>query len=162
MNVSNISTASPTTWTIRKAIPFYTMKIHQDLGFGLGLNSTQGREAKHSKLASYVKNTTKGKRLRWRQVFKHDFMETIWLKEKNPWQITYRRGNVVEEQEPKATEKDKFIPSHCEKDTFCDCRLPKPSDLSNCEVCISEMFNWVKSSCQKGSIDGKISSLCRK
>lgn len=101
MNVSNISTASPTTWTIGKAIPLYTMKIHQDLGFGLGLNSTQGREAKHSKLASYVKNTTKGKRLRWRQVFKHDFMETIWLKEKNPRHITYRRGMLLKSRNQK-------------------------------------------------------------
>ena len=68
-----LNTVKPTTWTVGKAIPYYTSEIYQDLGFGLGLNSMQGREAKHAKLASCAKNTTKGKRLRWWQLFKNEF-----------------------------------------------------------------------------------------
>ena len=65
--------------TIGKAIPYYTAEMYHDLGFGLGLNSMQ---EKHAKLARYAENTTKGRRLRWWQIFKHEFMELIWLKEK--------------------------------------------------------------------------------
>ena len=51
-----LSTVKPTTWTVGKVIPYYTSEICQDLGFGLGLNSMQGRETSHAKLASYAKN----------------------------------------------------------------------------------------------------------
>lgn len=45
----------------------------------------EGREAK---LRSYAKNTAKGKRLRWWQISKHEFMELIWLKEKDHKKVT--------------------------------------------------------------------------
>ena len=48
---------NPTTWTIGYAIPYSTQQLFKDSGFGLGLNSMQGREAKHIKLAAYVQNT---------------------------------------------------------------------------------------------------------
>lgn len=54
-----LNKVKPTTWTIGKAIPFHTAEMYKQVGFGLGLNSMQGREAKHSKLACYAKNTTK-------------------------------------------------------------------------------------------------------
>ena len=146
---------SPTTWTIGKAIPFHAKKIYQELGFGLGLNTMQGREAKHAKLAAYVKNTTRGNRLRWMQVFRHDFMETIWLREKHPGHVNYRRKVVVGEV-PKPLEKDKFIPSQIANDNFCGCGFPKLSDVSPWEICSSELFKVVKLSCQKGSIHEKI------
>ena len=48
---------TPTVWTVGVAIPYHTSKLHQKLGYGLGLNSMQGREATHVKLAKYVENT---------------------------------------------------------------------------------------------------------
>lgn len=59
----------------------------------LGLHSMQGREAKYAKLACYAKNTTKGRRLRWWQIFKHEFMELIWLKEKHHLQAATVQKN---------------------------------------------------------------------
>jgi hypothetical protein len=41
----------PTAWTIGYAIPYYTEQMYKELGYGLGLNTTQGREAKHTKKA---------------------------------------------------------------------------------------------------------------
>ena len=37
--------------------PYHTSQSKEMLGYGLGLNSMQGREAKHVKLARYVQNT---------------------------------------------------------------------------------------------------------
>lgn len=67
-----------TTWTLAYAIPKHANDIHSDLGYGLGLNTTQGREAKHTKLAKYAENTTK--MLRWHQVFKHEYLANVYLK----------------------------------------------------------------------------------
>ena len=54
-------------WTMRHCVPFHTNQLMEDLGVGLGINSMQGRKAKHQQLASFaefslVKN-------RWEKVF---------------------------------------------------------------------------------------------
>ena len=71
----------PTTWTVAYAIPKHAKDIHSDLGYGLGLNTTQGREAKHTKLSKYAENTTK--MMRWNQVFKHEYLANVYLKVNN-------------------------------------------------------------------------------
>lgn len=45
-------------WEIEVAIPYNTGKLLEKLGYGLrlGLNSMQGREAKHIELELYVQN----------------------------------------------------------------------------------------------------------
>ena len=48
---------NPTIWTVGVGIPYHTSQLKKKLGYGLGLNSMQGREAKHVKLARYVQNT---------------------------------------------------------------------------------------------------------
>ena len=45
---------SPTTWTVGYAIPYHRNQLFESVGYGLGLNTMQGREAKHIKLAKYV------------------------------------------------------------------------------------------------------------
>jgi len=47
---------NPTVWTIGYAIPYHTQQLFKKSGFGLGLDSMQGREAKHIKLASCTKH----------------------------------------------------------------------------------------------------------
>ncbi|KAJ7371883.1 hypothetical protein OS493_022604 [Desmophyllum pertusum] len=56
-NVLFLNGVNPTVWTLGYAIPHYTKQLFEELGYGLGLNSMQGRDAKHVKLATYVKNT---------------------------------------------------------------------------------------------------------
>ena len=64
-----LSGVNPTVWTIGYAIPYHTAQFEK-IGFGLGLNSMQGREAKHVKLAKYVENTCNVKKsMRWWIVF---------------------------------------------------------------------------------------------
>ena len=56
----------------------------------LGLNSMQGREAKHVKLAQYVEHKRNAKKsLRWWTVFRHKFVHMMCLRERNPNSITY-------------------------------------------------------------------------
>ena len=55
-------------------------QLKEKLGYGLGLNSMQGREAKHVKLARYVQNTYNVKKSsRWWTVFRHEFVSMVWL-----------------------------------------------------------------------------------
>lgn len=156
-----LDTVRPTTWTIGKAIPYYTSEIYSDLGFGLGLNSMQGREAKHAKLAAYAKNTTKGKRLRWWQIFKHEFMELVWLKEKDPQQVIKKLNYTpTSENDQKKCVKDKYIPSYCyNNDGFCVCGLIKSSSKTSCSLCSSDMFKQVVKSCKEGKIDKNLANL---
>ena len=94
------------------------------LVFGLGLNSMQGREVKHTKLSCYSKNTTRGKKFRWWQVFKHELMDIIWLRLNEPNKVSYRRGCVVGDQAPRPVEKEKYTPSCCNEASNCWCGLP--------------------------------------
>ena len=78
--------ANPTVWTVAYAIPYHTSQLFETLGFGLGLNSMQGREAKQVKLAKYVKHTSNVKNsMRWSIVFRHEFVCLIWLREMDPY-----------------------------------------------------------------------------
>ena len=61
---------SPTTWTIGHVIPVHTKQVKQQLGVGLGINTMEGREAKHVSLARFARNTHHT--TRWVQVFRHE------------------------------------------------------------------------------------------
>ncbi|XP_020910826.1 uncharacterized protein LOC110248623 [Exaiptasia diaphana] len=152
-----LANVKPTTWTIGKAIPFYTDKIYHDLGFGLGLNSMQGREAKHIKLSCYAKNTTKGKQLRWWQVFKHEFMELVWLKENDAKKVAKKLHSTSHSENEEKSFKDRYIPPYCiNNDTFCTCGQPKSVTVTSCPICCSDIFELVVKSCKAGKIDGKL------
>ena len=74
-----------TVWSIGYAVPYHMKELYDMLGYGLGLNSMQGREAKHIKLKNYVSNTCNArKQLRWAIVFRHEFVSLLWLREANP------------------------------------------------------------------------------
>ena len=78
-------------WTVGVAIPYHASKLHQKLGYGLGLNSMQSREAKHVKLSKYVENTCSARKsLRWWTLFRHEFFCMVSLREKDPYSIAYR------------------------------------------------------------------------
>jgi len=49
-------------------------------GLGLGLNSMEGREAKHVFVPKYSNNTMFYSR--WEQIFLHEFVSLLWLRGK--------------------------------------------------------------------------------
>ena len=70
-----VKSVGPTVWTVGYAIPFHVNKLYRSFGFGLGLNSMQGREAKHVKLKQYIMNTCNGrKNQQWWLVFRHEYV----------------------------------------------------------------------------------------
>lgn len=82
--------------TVGYAIPYHTNQLLEKLGFGFGLISMQGREARHVKLAMYVENTCNVKKsVRWWIVFHREFVCLIWLREMDPYSVSYREEQKV-------------------------------------------------------------------
>ena len=77
-----LQTVTPTVWNIEHAVPFHAEKILNEFGLSLGLNTMQGRGAKHVKIAMYASHYTLSNR--WEKVFKHEFLNVIWLRKKDP------------------------------------------------------------------------------
>ena len=53
-----LDSVTPTVWTIGHVIPFHTDILYNKFGNGLGINSMQGREAKHIRVSQYSKHAT--------------------------------------------------------------------------------------------------------
>jgi len=67
--------ATPTSWTIDHIVPAHARQIHQSLGMGFGVNTMQGREAKHIALDKFTRNTQFSNR--WLQVFRHEYVSGL-------------------------------------------------------------------------------------
>jgi hypothetical protein len=90
-----LNRVTPTVWTLGYVVPYHTQQLFDKLGYGLGLNSMQGREAKHIKLAKYVENTCNvSKHTRWVTVFRHEFVSLVWLREMDPYNKSCQQSKV--------------------------------------------------------------------
>ena len=156
-NASNLllTDNTPTVWTVGVAIPYHTSKLHQKLGYGLGLNSMQGREAKHVKFAKYVENTCNARKsLRWWTVFRHEFVCMIWLREQDPYSIAYRceKRNISDSHIPKRV--------HDCNDRFCHCGLSKTTTAYHgCEICTSDPIKGIKQCVASGKITHELTQF---
>ena len=50
-----LNSVTPTIWNIGHAVPFHAKKVFDEFGLGLGVNTMQGREAKHIQILRCVK-----------------------------------------------------------------------------------------------------------
>ena len=150
-----LTDVTPTVWTVGVAIPYHTSKLHQKLGYGLGLNSMQGREAKHVKLAKYAENTCNAtKSLRWWTVFRHEFVCMIWLREKDPYSIAYccEKRNISDSYIRKRV--------HDCDDRFCHCGLSKTTTgIQGCEICTGDVMKAIKQTVASGKITPELSQF---
>ena len=150
-----LSGVNPTVWTLGYAIPYHTQQLVEKLGFGLGLNSMQGREAKHVKLAKYVDNTCNvRKSMRWWIVFRHEFVCLLWLREMDPFSLSYRqeKRNACESYLPKRVRDS--------DNRFCYCGLLKSSaDDNGCTICMSTVMNLIKQSVVAGKVNPELKQL---
>ena len=80
----------------------------QTLSFGLGLNTMQGREAKHIKLKKYMEG---------QHVFRHEHISLVSLRDIDPLSAKYRRKNL--EGQAKAVVGEYYIPKRCSEVDFC-------------------------------------------
>ena len=117
--------AKLTTWTIGHVVPAHARELHQSLGVGLGMNTMEGREAKHVVLAKFVHNTHVSDR--WRQVFKHEFISLIWLPENGCDTRAYKYSG------------GDYIPKRCGTPEFCHCGEKKDVHKNKCNFCSDPM-----------------------
>lgn len=125
---------SPTVWSIGHLVPIHTKWLFDKYSTGLGINSMQGREAKHVQIASYAKNSTPKRR--WFQVFRHDHISKVWLPKQQPSLLSYRQAQ------------DTLIPRRVLQNNqqYCYCGFDKEADKDNCFYCGHSLMAEIKES----------------
>lgn len=143
-NMLLLNKITPTIWTIGYAIPRHVQIIFDKYGLGLGLNSMQGREAKHVRLAQYAKHSTKT--TRWHMVLRHDYIANVWIRKQDPCHTSYTKYSR------------QYIPQEvtCNSPTFCYCGFPLENGVASCSICTSDIFKAVQQSAVAGSLVGEI------
>ena len=82
-----------TTWTIGHAVPVHTAQIFAKFGLGLGLNTMQGREAKHQTILHYCANAMSNQH--WETAFRHEFISLLWLPANDPSSYKYKQTKFL-------------------------------------------------------------------
>lgn len=139
-------TTNVSVWTMGHCVPFHTRQLMEDLGVGLGINSMQGREAKHQQLASFAEFSLV--KDRWEKVFRHEHMSLIWLREQNPLNDNYSKC------------KDKYNPERCCSDEYCFCGT---AFLSNgkCKYCDCALSKEIVTCASSGNITVRMKAIMR-
>ena len=71
---------NPIVLTLENVVPAHINEMKDQYGMGLGLNSMEGREAKHVAIARYSANTTF--QSRWPQIIMDEYVSLTWLRER--------------------------------------------------------------------------------
>ena len=140
-----LSDVTPTVWTVGYAIPRHFRLIYEKYGVGLGINSMQGREAKHVSLQQYARHSNLSGR--WKNALKHDYISSIWLRKLEPFHFAYSKS------------KQSFIPKRIHSSGFCYCGFQKADTENKCLYCSSVLFQVVETSAAEGKLSPKISEI---
>ena len=123
---------NPTIWTLGCVVPVHAQEMKQIYSLGLGLNSMEGREAKHVAISKYCANTAYMHR--WEQVFRHEYISLIWLRVHgctNGMSVT-STGNKTLFPKPKS-----YVPKRVLSGdpNICTCGLQKQVPCDLCRFC---------------------------
>ena len=140
-----MKSVNPTVWTVRYAIPFHNAALFREFGFGLGINTMQGREAKHVTLSSFARHATLS--TRWSLVMRHEYISSIWLRKIDPFHFRYAKC------------KDKYIPKEAHLPEFCYCGFKLDENETKCLYCSSSLYEAVSRTAQKGELDDEICNM---
>ena len=129
---------NPTVWTICHIAAAHTENMRQLYGMGLGLNSMEGREAKHVFISKYSENTLPQNR--WEQIFRHKYVSLLWLRERGYNQSSPTAPN------------QSYIPQRVTNDAyFCFCGMRKESASEDtCWYCSHPLRETIKVSVTEG------------
>ena len=138
------SSVSGTVWSIGHLVCAHSKQMFDKYGTGLGINTMQGREAKHVQIASFARNSQY--KQRWFQVFRHDHISKLWLPIKQPSLLAYHQSH------------DTLIPTRIRTDPlhYCYCGMSKEADTEHCFFCGHKFMQEIK----KSVSDGKATALC--
>ncbi|XP_032238567.1 uncharacterized protein LOC116618681 [Nematostella vectensis] len=117
---------NPTVWPIGFVVPVHTKDMVRKYGMGLGLNSMEGREAKHVAISKYARNTMYHKR--WEQIFRHEFASLIWLRDQG-FELSNHPNHQIS-----------CIPKRTSKPDFCNCAFLKEENKAQCTFCSHPMM----------------------
>ena len=109
---------------------FCSSALYQSIE-GLGVNSMQGRKAKHVRFAQYAKHATLSSR--WVLVFRHDYITGMWLRMQDPSSVPYHKNKGV--YKPKISNK-----------AFCHWGLERVAGGEKCEFCLSALYQSIERS----------------
>ena len=115
--VYDLGMPSPSLWAICKAVPYHAKITLADYGFGLGVNSMEGREQKHQSIQKYSHNTTVQNR--WPLIFRHEYIQLVHLRENGYDDVKYN------------TRVKSYIP-HAEENSCLKCFLVKEEGKDVC------------------------------
>ena len=139
-----IGMVSPTVWTIGHIVPVHARDTKSKYGKGLSVTSMEGREAKNMAISRYSQNTNYA--MRWQQIFRHEFLSLIWLRERG-----YNLCNY-------SPSKERYFPKRVAQINFCFCGCPKPEVSQTCGYCLHPHRQAIVLSCQLGrlAVDKKL------
>ena len=113
---------SPSLWVFCNVAPEHFKLMYDTFGFGLGINTMEGREQKHQLIKKYSEKAVY--QCRWDFIFRHEFIQTVYLRENGFDDIKY------------TTRPYKYIPDIL--DGQCDCSLQYFEN--KCEICDSNFM----------------------
>ena len=125
---------TPTIWIIGHVVPEHTRKLREEIGFGLGIGTTQGREANVQIAKQYTWNTVP--RNKWQMFFRHEYMHLIWLSKHITTEDSYHET------------KDSYLPKGVQAGTTCACGEEKLPTSTKCKFC-SHQYHSLVESCAK-------------
>jgi len=131
-------TVNPTVWTIGHIVPSNTEDMKTKYGMGLGLNSMEGREAKHISISKFNRNTFF--KNRWEQIFRHEYVSLIWLGQ--------RGFNLCKVSQSQLS----YIPSRTSQPTFCYCGFDKEENFEECRFCCHSLRQKIMTSIRTGIV----------
>lgn len=144
-NVLLLRSVTPTIWTVGYAIPRHLQILFDRYGMGLGLNSMQGREAKHVRLSQFAKHSTKS--TRWSMVLRHDYISNVWIRKHEPSRLSYTKYKMH------------YIPNETELENSCYCGFPLSKDMHSCSICSSSIFKDVHKAAVAGCLTNEIRNI---
>lgn len=140
----SIGMVSPNVWAIGHIVPVHARDAEFKYGKGLSVTSMEGREAKLMSISRYSQNTNYA--MRWQQIFHHEFLSLIWLRERG-----YNLCNY-------SPSKERYFPKRVALNNFCFCGCPRPEVSETCGYCSHPHRQAVVLSCQLGrlAVDKKL------
>ena len=139
------STVTPTTWAFGHIIPAHAQDVFERYSLGLNSISMEGREAKHIAMSQYNQNTNFHGR--WVQIFRHEFVQLIWLRVK---------GFFVEENN---AYKETYIPLGVSSGETCFCGFDLTQNDQKCNYCLHKYRKEIETSVLLGEVSKNIKSL---
>ena len=127
-------------WSVGHLVPVDSKWFFEKYGTGLGINTMQGREAKHVQLASYAKNSLR--RDRWFHIFRHNYISKLWLPTHQPLLLAYHQSA------------DSLVPPRVIKDSlhYCYCGFKKETNREKCFYCTHSLMGEIRVSVAEGKL----------